>query len=181
MPYPRDKSSFERYREGGTTHSIRTLIKMVLVVRQFRNLLDEKLREIGQSCSRMETLSAILNMRGPKSQTDVARRLRVEGATVTRMVDVLGKEGLVERTMDAKDRRVNLLSISPKGEIALEEIFEVYDAVRYHVLEGLSANDIDTLHRLMDHMLARLETPVAPAVRIELPDYDRRPMDPDTA
>lgn len=176
MPYDRDKSSFEKYREGGTTNSIRTLIKMVLVVRQFKNKLDERLRDIHQSSARMETLSAILNMPGPKSQSDVAKRLRVEGATVTRMVDILSKEGLVERSPHPTDRRVNLLSISDKGQAALRDIFEAYDTLRYHVLEGLSANDIDTLHRLLDHMLSQLEKPVESKLRIGVPDYDRSPI-----
>lgn len=179
MPYKREMSSFEKYREGGTTNSIRTLIEMVLVVRQFRNKLDERLRDIDQSCARMETLSAILNMRGPKSQSDVAKRLRVEGATVTRMVDILSNEGLVERTGHPTDRRVNLLSISPKGEAALEKIFDAYDDLRYHVLDGLSADDIDTLHRILGHMMAQLEKPVEQGIRIGLPDYDRRPLDLD--
>jgi MarR family transcriptional regulator for hemolysin len=175
MPNSRDETSFDKYRAGGTTNSIRTLIKMVLVVRQFRAQLDERLRDIGQSVSRMETLSAILNMKGPKSQSDVARRLRVEGATVTRMVDILSKEELVERTPHATDRRVNLLSISAKGEAVLERIFAEYDALRHHVLDGLGAEDLEILGRLLDHMMLQLERPVEPRVRIGEPDYDRRP------
>lgn len=173
MPFQRDKSSFETYRTGGTTSSISALIKMVLVVRQFRNQLDERLRAIDQSCARMETLSAILNIQGPKSQSDVAKRLRVEPATVTRMVDILSKEGLVERAPAPNDRRVNLLSISPKGEIVLERIFDVYDALRHHMLDGLNAEDIETMHRLFDHMMARLEQPTEAKIRIARPSYER--------
>ena len=174
MPFQRDKSSFETYREGGTTSSISALIKMVLIVRQFRNRLDGKLRTINQTCSRMETLSAILNIQGPKSQSDIAKRLRVEAATVTRMVDILSKEGLVERSPDPNDRRVNLLSISPKGEIVLEQIFEIYDELRHHMLEGLAPEDVDTMHRLFDHMTSRLEHPVENKLRIGRPSYERR-------
>jgi MarR family transcriptional regulator for hemolysin len=177
MPFTRDKTAFQLYREGGSTHSIRMLIKMVLVVRQFRNQLDEKLREIGQSSSRMETLSAILNMPGPKSQSEVAKRLRVENATVTRMVDVLSKEGLVERTPHPSDRRVNLLSISPKGEAELEKIFSRYDDLRHHVLDGLSATDVDTMHRMLDHMMRQLEMPARGGLRIGTPEYDRAPKE----
>jgi MarR family transcriptional regulator for hemolysin len=177
MPYKKDKSGFETYREGGTTNSISALIKMVMVVRQFRHLLDDKLKNINHSCTRMETLSAIMNIRGPKSQSDIAKRLQVEAATITRMVDILSKEGLVERAADPNDRRVNLLSVSPKGEIELEKIFDVYDTLRFHVLEGLSAEDIETLHRLCDHLLARLALPVEDGIRIGLPAYER-PLHP---
>lgn len=134
------------------------MIRMVLVVRRFRNRMDERLRAIGQSTSRMEALGAIMNMKGPKSQRDVAKRLRVEGATITRIIDILGAEGLVARTVDPKDRRINLVEISPKGESVLKEIFAIYDEVRDDIVEGLSADEKRVLSSALDRMLARLDS-----------------------
>lgn len=175
MPYRKSKTSFEVYREGGTLSSVRMLIKMVLVVRAFRNKMDEELRKMGQGSARMETLGAIMNMQGAKSQSDVAKRLRVESATITRMVDILSGEGLVVRTPDPADRRVNLLSVSPKGEEVLREIFVVYDAVREHILTDLPEEEYDRLHDIFDKMLKRLDEPLDRSVKIDdLPGYDRR-------
>ena len=120
--------------------------------------MDERLRAIGQSTSRMEALGAIMNMKGPKSQRDVAKRLRVEGATITRIIDILGAEGLVARTVDPKDRRINLVEISPKGESVLKEIFAIYDEVRDDIVEGLSADEKRVLSSALDRMLARLDS-----------------------
>ncbi|MXO87254.1 MarR family winged helix-turn-helix transcriptional regulator [Alteraurantiacibacter aestuarii] len=149
------------------TRDISLMIKMVLIVRGFRSQLDEKLRKIGQSATRMEVLGAIVNMQGPKSQSDLAKRLRIEGATVTRMVDMLSKDGLVERTADPHDRRVNLLLVTPKGEQALEQIFGIYDAMRGHILTDLGIEDMEAMHVLLDKMMARLDSPMDPQVRIE--------------
>jgi MarR family transcriptional regulator for hemolysin len=174
MPYKSEKTSFDTYREGGSTSGIRMLIKMVLVVRQFRNTMDVHLRRIGQSSARMEALGAIMNMPGKPSQSDLAKRLRVENATVTRMVDILSKEGLVEREPDPTDRRVNLLSVSPKGEEALRDIFAVYDRVRTHILAVVPPERYDELGALFDTMLARLDEPISNDVRIDdLPPVDR--------
>lgn len=174
MPYPSIRSTFEVYKDGETTREIRTLVRMVLLVRGFRTRLDEELRRIGQTTSRMEALSAILNMEGNPSQSDVARRLRIEGATITRMVDILSNEGLVERLPDPKDRRVNLLAITPKGEEAVREIFKIYDMMREHILEGISAEEIDGLQRLIDKMLKRLDEPLDRELRIDdMPRLDR--------
>ena len=158
MPYPTPTSTFELYREGGTTHEIAAMIRLVLVVRGFRARLDERLRAINQSSARMETLSAIINMQGPVSQSDVARRLRVEGATVTRMVDLLSKEGLVERSPHPSDRRVNLLRVTEKGEGELRRIFRVYDAARTELLTEFSHEEIVQVHLLTGKMLAQLDT-----------------------
>lgn len=174
MPYPSSQSSFETYREGETTLEISMMVKMVLAVRGFRGKLDERLRKIGHSTSRMETLAAIMNMQGPKSQSDVAKRLQVEGATVTRMVDILSKEGLVERKPAPNDRRVNLLSITPEGEKAVAEIFTVYDAMRNHFLSDLSRDDMREMHRMFDLMMNRLENPEPADMLIEdMPQMDR--------
>ncbi|OYW44243.1 MAG: hypothetical protein B7Z08_00900 [Sphingomonadales bacterium 32-68-7] len=153
------ESSFEIYRRGESPRDVTVLIKMVLAVRTFRNQLDERLRAIGQSVARMEALAAIMNMREPKSQRDIARRLRVEGATITRIIDILSAEGLVERKPDANDRRINQITISPKGEEALRGIFEVYDQMRAHILTGAAPADIAFLENLLDQMLARLDDP----------------------
>lgn len=150
-------STFERYRAGELPADIALMVKLVTTVRGFRARLDERLRQVGQSVSRMETLGAIMNMPGPCSQSAIARRLRVEGATVTRMVDVLSREGLVERLPDPTDRRVNLLSITPAGEEMLRQIFAIYDDMRDELLGDLATADRAELHRLLDLLLARVD------------------------
>ncbi len=157
MPHVNGRSTFETYKAGEVTREIRMMISMVLLVRGFRNRLEEELRKIDQSAARMETLSAILNMPGDKSQTEVARRLRIEGATVTRMVDILAKEGLVERKPHPTDRRINLLEITPAGEREVERIFRIYDALRDHLLQDLAPAEVDLLQGLLDRMIGRLD------------------------
>ncbi|MEN7538314.1 MarR family winged helix-turn-helix transcriptional regulator [Aurantiacibacter flavus] len=175
MPHRKASTSFEVYKQGGTTREIRMLVDMVLLVRGFRSKVDEELRKIGQSAARMETLAAILNMQGDKSQSDVARRLRIEGATVTRMIDILSKEGLVERAPDPRDRRVNLLSLTPAGVDTVERIFTIYDRVRGHLLEGMSAEQIDEMTALIETMIGRLDLPYGDEVEIEpMPQLDRK-------
>lgn len=173
MPYQQAQDTFEVYKGGDTTRDIKMLVNMVLLVRGFRNKLDEELRKIQQSTARMETLSAILNMQGDKSQSDVARRLRIEGATVTRMIDILSSEGLVERKPAPHDRRVNLISITPEGEEAVRRIFKVYDRVRNHILQDIAPEQVDMLSELIDTMLGRLDEPLPTAIEIE----DLSPLD----
>jgi MarR family transcriptional regulator, transcriptional regulator for hemolysin len=174
VPHPTGKSSFDTYKAGETTREIRMLISMVLVVRGFRNRLEEELRKIDQTAARMETLSAILNMPGDKSQTDVARRLRIEGATVTRMIDILAKEGLVERRSHPTDRRVNLLEITPAGEREVKRIFTVYDVLRTHLLQDISAEEISLMQGLVDRMMVRLDEPLDTSLSIaDMIEVDR--------
>lgn len=151
------KSSFEIYREGGTTRPIRLTVLLVIVARRWRSLLDERLRHIGQSAARMEALAAIVNSPWPSAQVDIAKRLRIEGPTMTRMLDSLEADGLVERLPDPHDRRTKQLRLTPQGEAVLEDIFAIADTLRERLLEGVPVETIDELNTFLGMLTDRLD------------------------
>lgn len=55
---------------------------------------------------------------GPLSQTDLARRARVENQTMSRTIDRLERVGYVQRAADEADRRRLLVSRTAEGESA---------------------------------------------------------------
>lgn len=158
-------SNFEIYRQGGSTPDIMLTVALVLVARRWRALIDERLRPLGQSSARMEALSAIVNAPDPSSQVVIANRLRIEGPTMTRMIDALSRDGLVERRTAPEDRRTRYLSLTQAGEGALEEIFTTTDPMRERLLEGFSPEDLERVREVLMLMLARLDAglPEAPA------------------
>jgi DNA-binding MarR family transcriptional regulator len=52
---------------------------------------------------------------GPLSQTELARRARVENQTMSRTVERLEREGLVERQPDSADRRRQVVTRTAAG------------------------------------------------------------------
>lgn len=150
-------SSFDTYKAGGTTPEIRLTVLLVLVARRWRSLLDEKLRPTGQSSARMEALSAIMNSPEHSAQVDIARRLRIEGPTLTRMLDTLEKDGLVERLPDPGDRRSKQLQLTGKGEAVLEEIFAVADVYRERLLAGVDGEALEAATGFLAGLLERLD------------------------
>jgi len=157
VPAPPPKSHFEIYREGGTTRDIRLTINLVIAARRWRSLLDEKLRAVGQSAARMEALAAIINSAPLSSQSDIAKRLRIEGPTMTRMLDTLEADGLVERLPDRLDRRSKKMRVTPAGEAVLEQVFAIVDEQRDRLIAGLSDGDIDGLNAFLSTLIARLD------------------------
>jgi MarR family transcriptional regulator for hemolysin len=105
----------------------------------------------------MEALGTILNSPKLSAQVDVARRLRIEGPTLTRMLDSLERDGLVERMPDPNDRRTKLLQITPQGEEVLEKIFEITDVLRARLLAGVSSEMIALLNGFLGEMIERLD------------------------
>ena len=53
-------------------------------------------------------------------QNEISQLMLVSRANITGLVDSLVRQGLVERTNDPHDRRVNMVKILPKGEKLLE-------------------------------------------------------------
>lgn len=153
----RDGSSLAAPNDGAITPDIQLTILLVLVARRWRSLLDEKLRPSGQSSARMEALSAIMNSPERSAQVDIARRLRIEGPTLTRMLDTLEKDGLVERLPDPGDRRSKQLQVTAEGEAALAEILAVAETYRARLLDGIGEEEREAMTRLLTTLLNRLD------------------------
>ncbi len=103
-------------REGYPPAELGLMIAIVLAGRRWRALLDEKLRQLGHSASRMEAMAAIAYSPAATTQIQIAKRIGIEGPTLTRTLDMLEADALVERLPDPSDRRNtgNCWTISPR-------------------------------------------------------------------
>ncbi len=134
-------------REYGFTYRI------ILVARRYRAMLDEQLRPLGYGTARMEALSTIARSTEPSAQIAIAKRIGIEGPTLTRMLDTLEADGLVVRRQDPTDRRTKLIELTPEGEKALEEIMRVAHHFRATVLKTLSDEDLEQVNEVTDKLM----------------------------
>jgi MarR family transcriptional regulator for hemolysin len=141
------------------TSKLRLTIQMVLIARRWRSLLDDHLRPLGQSAARMEAMATIAYAPPSTPQIEIAKSIGIEGATLTRMLDSLEGDGLVERLPDPSDRRTKHIRLTDAGEAALEEILDVADELREWLLDDVSGQDIDEANAFLGRLLARLNEP----------------------
>lgn len=134
-------------REYGFTYRI------ILIARRYRAMLDEQLRPLGYGTARMEALSTIARSAEPSAQIAIAKRIGIEGPTLTRMLDTLEADGLVVRRQDPTDRRTKLIELTEEGEKALEEIMRVAHSFRTTVLKTLSDEDLDQVNEVTDKLM----------------------------
>ena len=132
-------------------------LRIVLAARRWRSLLDERLRTIGQSAPRMEAMASIDRTPKPSTQVEIAKRIGIEGPTLTRMLDMLEAEWLVERLPDPSDRRAKLIRLTDEGRQALAETQAIAGALRDQLLAEFSEEELDLINALVGRILARFD------------------------
>ena len=91
--------------------------------RSWRQAVDRKLKYLGVSQASWMTIAIAAKARSPLSQSELADKLSVEGATMVAMIDRLVKAGLVMREASTTDRRVKRVILTPAG-------VKIYDKVK---------------------------------------------------
>ena len=90
------------------------------------------------------------------TQEEVAFATGLDKATVARTAAALEGRGLVRRTPDPGDRRVNRLALTAQGEALLGAVEEVVDRLHRAIYRGLSAQEQDIACRLLVQMCDNL-------------------------
>ena len=83
--------------------------------RIWRQAIDRRLKNLGMSQASWMTIAVASKARSPLSQSELAERLGVEGATMVAMVDRLAKAGFVVRQPCQGDRRINRVVLTEEG------------------------------------------------------------------
>lgn len=149
-------------REGYPQPDLRLTISIVRTGRVWRSLVDEQLRQIGHSASRMEVMATIHYAPPYTTQIQVAKKVGIEGPTLTRTLDMLEADGLVERLADPSDRRNKHLRLTDEGVDALNDIMAITDKLRRRLLRGIPADDIAKTNKLLLLLQDRLDQGLPP-------------------
>lgn len=149
-PLPKVEGLSRLEREFGFTYRI------ILIARRYRAMLDEQLRPLGYGTARMEALATIARAKEPSAQIAIAKRIGIEGPTLTRMLDTLEADGLVLRRQDPNDRRTKLIELTDEGRKALDEIMEVAHAFRTAVLKSLADDELDRVNLVTDKLMRQI-------------------------
>jgi len=108
----------------------------------------ERVREAGVRRPHFTVLVA-LDEGGPSSQADLGRRLGIDRSDLHAVVNDLERDGLVTRERDERDRRRNVIGLTPAGRDALRDLDARVEAAQADLLAPLSAAERQELERLL--------------------------------
>ncbi len=96
--------------------SLRLWLRLLACENIIENKLRTALREhFNVTLPQFDVLAELEYLGQPLTMTDLSKRLMVSNGNVTGVVDRLVREGLVQRQPSESDRRVNLISLTPRG------------------------------------------------------------------
>lgn len=90
------------------------------------------------------------------TQSQLVERLRVEPPTVTKMLQRMEAEGIVERRSDSEDARVSRVFLTPRGRALEQAVTDEWLAIDARATAGMTAEERMLLRRLLVQMRQNL-------------------------
>lgn len=118
--------------------------------RTWRQAVDRRLKGLGLSQASWMTIAAAAKAQKPLSQSDLADRLGVEGATMVAMIDRLVKAGLIERRACPTDRRVKHVVVTDAGSALYATVKAEAAALRKELLSQIDRQQLATATQVLE-------------------------------
>ncbi len=118
------------------------------VQRMVRAYADRQAARYGITRAQWAVLAKVERTEGLK-QSELAELMEMQPITLTRLIDKLCDNGLIERRGDQKDRRVNRLYLRKAARPLLGKLAGLRSELTAAALDGISPADA---HRLLDQL-----------------------------
>jgi MarR family transcriptional regulator, transcriptional regulator for hemolysin len=125
--------------------------------RAWRQAVDRRLKHLGLSQASWMTIAVAAKAGSPLSQTELAERLGVEGATMVAMVDRLVKAGFVVRQASETDRRIKRVLLTQAGDQLYESVKTVAITLRKELLGQVDAKKLNAATDLLESLQALID------------------------
>jgi MarR family transcriptional regulator for hemolysin len=120
--------------------------------RAWRQAVDRRLKYLGVSQASWMTIAVAAKAPTPLSQSELADKLGVEGATMVAMVDRLVKAGLSVRAPSSSDRRVNHVLLTDAGQRLYANVKAEAAAVRKDLLTGIDPKKLEIATEVLESL-----------------------------
>lgn len=120
-------------------------IRFSLLSRRWRRRLDAHLAQAGLTDATWVPLVHLDETGGGISQKDLALRVGVDGSSLVRVLDILERQGLIERRRCQADGRARLVGLTPEGHHRVADIRRMLSEGEQALLADLSEQEISAM------------------------------------
>ena len=131
-------------------------LELTRTAKALSRAFDDALAAVGGS---LPTWVVLMKLRsgGHARQRDLAAAVGIEGPTLTHHLHRMEAAGLITRSREPENRRVQRVELTPAGEAQFQQLLGAVAAFDERLRRGMTAAEVDGLRGL----LARLRTNVA--------------------
>ncbi|MFG1220860.1 MarR family winged helix-turn-helix transcriptional regulator [Xanthobacter wiegelii] len=142
---------------ASTSPRARFGVRFALLARRWRRALDARLAEAGLSDATWVPLVHLHESGDGITQKELAALVGIDGSSLVRLLDILCRQGLVERRVDAADARARLVHLTDAGRARVAEIRRELEKGEAEMLADLSDADIAAMLRNFQLIEQRLQ------------------------
>lgn len=129
-------------------------------IKTYRQYAQRKLQEAGHTITIDQWLVLSLLDENPEiSQNEIAAKVFKDPASITRIIELLQKSGMISKVVHPRDKRRTEIRITPFGEHELAGVRSIVKSNRSKALQGLEAHELKTLNRLLGKMITNCHIP----------------------
>jgi MarR family transcriptional regulator for hemolysin len=129
------------------------------VARLIKTYADQRARQFGISRAQWAVLIRIERTEGLK-QSELAEMLDLQPISLTRLLDRLAENGLIERRADPNDRRANRLYLKPAAKPLLGQLAALGTDMMGTVLKGVDEPAIERMLKELGRVKSNLRTAI---------------------
>lgn len=137
------------------------LTELILSLFRVNNLTltwgDRLVAPLGLTSARWQILGAIVYAERPQPVAWLARDLGANRQNVQRIVNDLERDGIVSFAPNPHHARAHLVELTSKGRRVYDEAHRLYVPRVNALSKGLSADELETAHRVMQALKKKLE------------------------
>ena len=111
----------------------------------------ELLEKTGLYRGQPPLLSALWKQEG-QTHSELAAKLHVTPATITRMLQRMEKSGFIRREQDASDQRVSRVYLTPAGRAVREELAAIHKRIEDETFSGMMSEEREQLRGYLVRM-----------------------------
>lgn len=126
--------------------------------RAWRQAVDRRLKHLGVSQASWMTIAVAAKARVPLSQSELADRLAVEGATMVAMIDRLVTAGFVVREPSETDRRVKHVVLTEAGQGLYEVVKNEATTLRKELLAHVDPSDLAIATAVLERLQREIDS-----------------------
>jgi MarR family transcriptional regulator for hemolysin len=130
-------------------------LRLAQAARAVERAFDEALGEAGGTLP-VWLILLNLTIRKPANQRELAEAVGVREATLTHHLNAMETRGLITRTRDAANRRVQVVTLTEPGEAAFARLRDTAIAFDARLRAGLADADLATLSTLLGRLAANV-------------------------